>query len=182
MTSVTVTTPAHSAHAPRSTPAPPPPPRDPGHHWPDSWPLRSYLELAALDTAPGSARAHAAALLWEWRLAAISDEAALIVSELVTNAVFATRAARIPAPIRLWTLGTLGASALFLVWDATAPPPVRRDAAPDAEHGRGLTLVDALSATWGHYHPAEPPHGKCVWATLRAAPTTPRDLAARFMP
>jgi hypothetical protein len=62
-------------------------PRDPaapGHRWPDSWPLRSYLELAALETAPGSA--HAGAVLWEWKLDAIGDEAALIVSELVTNA------------------------------------------------------------------------------------------------
>jgi hypothetical protein len=179
--------PAHRAHVPRYTPAPPPVPRDPaapGHRWPDSWPLRSYLELAALDTAPGSARAHAGAVLWEWNLAGIRDEAALIVSELVTNAMLSTQAAPLPAraPVRMWMLGSAGASVLFLVWDATEPAPVRRVTTPDAEHGRGLTLVDALSARWGYYHPADRPYGKAVWAVLPVAPLASGDPAARFMP
>jgi hypothetical protein len=177
--------PAHSARAPRYTPAPPPVPRDPAtpdHRWPDRWPLCSYLELAALDTAPGSARAHAGAVLWEWKLAAIADEAALIVSELVTNAMLAARAAPRPDPVRMWMLGGMEAGVMFLVWDATEPAPVLEVATPDAEHGRGLTLVDALSARWGYYHPAERPYGKVVWAALPAAPAASGDPAARFIP
>jgi anti-sigma regulatory factor (Ser/Thr protein kinase) len=182
---VTTTMPAHRVPMPRNTPAPPPVPRDPAapdHRWPDRWPLRSYLELAALDTAPGSARAHAGAVLWEWKLDAIRDEAALIVSELVTNAMLAASTAPRPEPVRMWMLGSMGTSVLFLVWDATEPAPVRRVATPDAEHGRGLTLVDALSATWGYYHPGDRPYGKVVWASLPAAPVAPGDLAARFIP
>jgi hypothetical protein len=164
--------PAHPAHVPRYAPAPPPVPRDPaapGHRWPGSWPLRSYLELAALDTAPGCARAHAGAVLWEWKLDAIGHEAALIVSELVTNAMLSTQAARSPDPVRMWMLGRTGASVLFLVWDATMPAPVRRVTTPDAERGRGLDIVAALSARWGYYHPADYPGGKCVWSVLQGA-------------
>lgn len=166
---VKVTTPAHRAHMPRFTPAPPPVPRDPAapdHRWPDRWPLRSYLELAALDTAPGSARAHADAVLWEWNLSTISDECTLIVSELMTNAVFATQAAHCPEPVRMWMLGSAGASVLILIWDATEPAPVRRVTTPDAEHGRGLDIVDALSARWGTYRPDGRTGGKVVWAAM----------------
>jgi anti-sigma regulatory factor (Ser/Thr protein kinase) len=173
---VTAPTPAHRAHTPRFTPVPPPVPRDPAapdHRWPDRWPLRSYLELAALETAPGSARAHARAVLWEWGLDAIGDVAALIVSELVTNAVFATQAAHRPEPVRMWMLGSTGASALFLIWDATDPAPVRRVTTPDAEHGRGLDIVDALSARWGTYRSDGYPGGKIVWATMNVGDADP---------
>jgi hypothetical protein len=44
----------------------------------------------------------------------------------------------------MWMLGSTGAS--VLVWDATEPAPVRRVTTPDAEHGRGLDIVDALCA------------------------------------
>jgi anti-sigma regulatory factor (Ser/Thr protein kinase) len=161
---------AHRASEPRFTPAPPPVPRDPAapdHGWPDRWPLRSYLELAPLETAPRSARAHVGAVLWEWSLTAISDEAALVVSEMLTNAVLATRACQRLDPVRLWMLGSAGASVLFLVWDITAPAPVRRVTTPDAEHGRGLTIVDTLSTRWGYYHPAGYPGGKCVWSIMQ---------------
>ena len=58
-------------------------------------------------------------------------------------------------------------SVLLLVWDATDPAPVLRDATPDAEHGRGLDLVNALAARWGYYRPNEQPYGKVVWALIR---------------
>ena len=164
---MTATMPTRSAPVPRFTPAPPPVPRDPAapdHRWADCWPLRSYLELAALDTAPGSARAHAGAVLWEWELADITDEAALIVSELVTNAILSTQAAHLPDPVRMWMLGSSGASVLFLIWDATDPAPVRRVTTPDADHGRGLDIVDALCTRWGTYYPDGHHDGKVVWA------------------
>jgi hypothetical protein len=49
------------------------------------------------------------------------------------------------------------------VWDANPyPPPKPGPLDEQAEHGRGLFLVDQLSARWGWYHPAlcsevEPP-------------------------
>lgn len=106
-------------------------------------------------------------MLWEWNLSAISDDCTLIVSEMITNAVHSTQAHHRPDPVRLWMLGTTGTAALILIWDATRPAPVRRAATPDALHGRGLGIVDALSARWGHYHPAGHPGGKVTWALMR---------------
>lgn len=146
-------------------------PSDPAaadHRWPDQWPHRSALELAALDTAPGCARAHARAVLREWSTPAdAANDGLTVVSELVTNAVTSTRKHRNPAPVRLWLLGD-GTSVLILVWDATMPPPEPAPTAVpgDTEHGRGLTLVAAMSARWGWYYPADPPGGKVVWALI----------------
>jgi anti-sigma regulatory factor (Ser/Thr protein kinase) len=143
------------------------------HRWPERWPLRTHLELAALDTAPGSARAHVRAVLREWHEwhagGDAAETAALIVSELLTNAIESTREHRRHDPVRLWVLGDRS-SVLFLVWDSTARPPVLTVPAPGDEHGRGLTLVNDLCEQWGHYYPAEQPFGKVVWALLHAAP------------
>lgn len=166
-------TPTHRARTPRFPPAPARIPSDPAaqdHHWPEYWPLRTQLELAALDTAPGCARAHVCAVLREWRADPEGiDVAALVVSELLTNAVLSTRAHLCPDPVRMWMLGD-GTSVLFLVWDATVPAPVQVSATAGDEHGRGLTLINDLCEQWGHYHPTEHPGGKVVWALLRATP------------
>jgi hypothetical protein len=42
-------------------------------------------------------------------------------------------------------------------------PPVKRDPGGDTEHGRGLHIVDALSASWG-WRTEE--RGKAVYAIL----------------
>jgi anti-sigma regulatory factor (Ser/Thr protein kinase) len=147
-------------------------PHDPDaadHRWPGRWPYLSGLEMPALDTAPGCARAHVRALLREWKADnAVAEDALLVLSELMTNAVATTHRQATPAPVRLWMLGD-GVSVLVLVWDATMPPPVPAPAAADAEHGRGLAIVAALSARWGWYFPAEQPGGKVVWALLQTA-------------
>src|ERR1700728_1427465 len=92
---------AHRGPAPRFTPLAPVPrsPAEPDRTWPGCWPLGSYLELAALDTAAGSARAHVGAVLREWSLGDVADDACLVVSELVTNAVLSTRAAGLHDPV-----------------------------------------------------------------------------------
>ena len=164
------TVPTHREHAPRFTPIPARIPRDPAasdDRWPDLWPLRTQLELAPLDTAPGSARAHVSAVLREWQADRDTvDVATLIVTELLTNAIESTWKHGGYTPVRLWMLGDK-VSVSFLVWDATSPAPVLGDATPDAEHGRGLDLVNALAARWGYYRPNEQPYGKVVWALIR---------------
>jgi anti-sigma regulatory factor (Ser/Thr protein kinase) len=134
------------------------------------WPLHSFLELGALDGAVPSARLHARHVLCEWGLAAAGDAAELVVSELVTNGVQASRAMT-HAAIRLW-LASDRAQVVICVWDASPQPPVRMDPAEDAEHGRGLLLVEAVSKQWGWF-PAEPGaaqadrhHGKVTWAVV----------------
>jgi anti-sigma regulatory factor (Ser/Thr protein kinase) len=134
------------------------------------WTLHSFLELGALDGAVPSARLHARHVLREWELAALADDVELVVSELATNGVQASRALA-HAAIRLW-LASDGVQVVISVWDASPEPPVRLDAAENADGGRGLLLVEAVSKEWGWF-PAEPGgpwadghRGKVVWAVL----------------
>jgi anti-sigma regulatory factor (Ser/Thr protein kinase) len=167
-------TPTHADCIPRDPAA-----RDP--QWPDHWPLRTHLELAPLDTAPGSARAHVTAVLREWKASGDAvDDGAAVVTELIMNAVETTWKHGLYVPVRLWMLGDQ-ASALLLVWDVTDPAPVLRDSTPDAEHGRGLHMVNGLSQRWGYYHPGEQPFGKVVWAAIRTAPVVPGSTATGFV-
>ena len=129
------------------------------------WPLHSFLELGALPSAVPCARLHARHLLWEWGLAALTDSTELVVSELVTNAVQASRATRQTAPVRLWLLSEK-AQVLVLVWDASPHPPVQTAISDDTENGRGLLLVEALSEQWDWYYPPDEEAGKYVWAQI----------------
>jgi Histidine kinase-like ATPase domain len=135
--------------------------------WPDGtdaisgWPLRSFLELAALPGAVPCARYHCWQVLWEWHLTGLAHSTELLVSELVTNAITASRSAGGDSPIRLWLLSDT-ARAVIMVWDASPHLPVRAEPNADAETGRGLLLVEMISDQWGAY--PTPPCGKAVWA------------------
>jgi anti-sigma regulatory factor (Ser/Thr protein kinase) len=87
--------------------------------------------------------------------ARVLDEAELLVSELVTNAV---RHGGPPVRVRVSCDGTDGMS--VSVTDGNPHPPVRRDVPFDAEGGRGVALVDIISDRWGVDHAAS---GKTVW-------------------
>jgi hypothetical protein len=73
-----------------------------------------------------------------------------------------TAAARQPQRIRLWLLSDRS-SVMVLVWDEDGRQPVQRKTDPDAEAGRGLMLIGALSRPWGCYALAGVA-GKFVWA------------------
>jgi anti-sigma regulatory factor (Ser/Thr protein kinase) len=134
----------------------------PWHH------LETYLEIAALPTAPGCARGHVRSVAAEWGLAGLAEVAELLVSELVTNAVRASEHMRARADmaavpvVRLW-LTSDGLCLLVHVWDDGAGIPARRNGAPDEECGRGLMLVEALGKEWGSY-PKDV--GKMVWVLI----------------
>jgi hypothetical protein len=142
-----------------------------------AWPLSSYLELRALPTAVPCARLHARQVLWEWGLDALAETAELMVSEIVTNAVRASAGlttGQYPGqrlagmtPVRLW-LTSDRSCVMIQVWDADHRMPIRQEAGPEAENGRGLLLVDCLSADWGSYMP-ERSSGKVVWARVGEA-------------
>ena len=131
----------------------------------DRWPLQDFLELGALVSAVPCARLHARQVLWEWGIGNLGDSAELLVTELITNAVRASREAGRVSAVRLWLLSD-SAQILILVWDASPRPPVLTDASDEAEHGRGLMLVDAVSEQWGWYS-REDGDGKFVWAITR---------------
>ena len=129
----------------------------------EDWPLQDFVELGALPSAVPCARQRTRQVLWEWGLEAF-DQVELLVTELMTNAVKASQSVDCLAPVRLWLLSDKQRVAI-LVWDNNPRSPVRIDAAAEAESGRGLLLVEALSAQWGSYaHPEW--GGKIVWCEV----------------
>ena len=151
-----------------ATPVTHPQPSSPDFRWLASLPYRDSLELGAYDTAPMMARAWLATLLREWSLTEFNDVAALIASELISNAVAATAKLPWPAglpPVGLWLHAGPGVVAM-LVGDAVVAAPVPREAAEDEESGRGLFLVGQLSDRWGFYFTAGF-DGKVIWVVIR---------------
>jgi anti-sigma regulatory factor (Ser/Thr protein kinase) len=128
------------------------------------WLLQDALELGALVGSVPCARYHARQIVAEWGLARLRDDVELVTSELVTNAVSASRALDWPLPVRMWLLSD-GADVLIEVWDASPMPPAYVDPAGDAEAGRGLLIVEAISTRWDWYGVSDP-RGKVVWALL----------------
>lgn len=103
-----------------------------------------------------------------WGLGEHSDTAALLISELVTNAITHTpsRSIRVivarPAPSLV---------RLAVVDKAPRRVPELRPADAGAESGRGLRLIDVFAYRWGYdllgSHPTRGPWGKRCWAELR---------------
>jgi anti-sigma regulatory factor (Ser/Thr protein kinase) len=129
------------------------------------WPWTSRLELGPFPSAVPCARLHAKVILQEWNLTHVTDQAELIVSELATNALQASRSLAEDLPIVVDLLASHD-WLIVQVWDALPAAPTLRPHAPDAEAGRGLQIVSVLSDRWGFYRPRT--GGKAVWAAIRA--------------
>ncbi|MFE5602298.1 ATP-binding protein [Streptomyces coelicoflavus] len=115
----------------------------------------------AAPDAVRTARSLVRRTLDEWRLGSVGDITALLVSELVTNAL---RHATGPIGVRL-VRDPAGAAGVLLVEvsDPLPDPPRERVARPDDEDGRGLQLVASVTRRWGT-RPGEA--GKTVWFEL----------------
>lgn len=107
--------------------------------------------------------------LQNWGLSDLTDDASLVVSELVTNAV---RYARYPVgewsdyPITLVLL-RIPPHVMLAVSDPSDRVPAPKQPDVVSEHGRGLHIVETYSQAWG-WDPLD--HGgKAVWALLRGA-------------
>jgi hypothetical protein len=122
------------------------------------------LDLGALPTAPSCARAWTCQVLWEWQLPVLADAAELIVSELITNAMLASR--RLGRPFIRLTLILDHSELAIAVHDYCPSAPEPRNAADDDENGRGLLLVEAVSTRSGWYAFQDGTPGKVVWAVL----------------
>jgi anti-sigma regulatory factor (Ser/Thr protein kinase) len=123
----------------------------------------SRLALRPLPSAVRCARLHAKLVLREWNLAHVEEDAELIVSELATNALHASRSLSDDQPIVLH-LQASHERLTIQVWDALPAAPHPQPHAIDAETGRGLEIVSILSDRWGFYRPRT--GGKLVWAIL----------------
>lgn len=131
---------------------------------------QSILELAPLPTAASCARLHAVHVLHEWGLRELADDAAMVVSELVTNAADASVVLRERPPIALRL--TAGEKSLMIeVWDQSPDDPEPRKADAGDECGRGLAVVAALSTHWGFERVGY--RRKRVWAELSCGHALP---------
>lgn len=90
------------------------------------------------------------------------DDAQLLVSELVTNAV---RHGASPVSMSIDCDEATGTT--VRVSDGAPEPPSLRQPKGEDEFGRGMTLVDLISDEWGV--DAAPP-GKAVWFRLPPRP------------
>jgi anti-sigma regulatory factor (Ser/Thr protein kinase) len=123
------------------------------------------LSLPADATAPAAARTylteHAA-----WLSADRLDDALLLVTELVTNAI------RHGEPDITLRLRAHPPGVGVSVQDRGPSMPHLSDPAANEPGGRGLIIVDAVAQQWG-VTPAQPPPGKTVWFELGPPPVGP---------
>jgi len=100
--------------------------------------------------------------LHAWNLDALADTVVLLASELLTNAVEATSSAA-PGTQLTFSLHRTGSGVLVEVWDPNPGPAIRQHPGLTDESGRGLLLVEALSAAWGQRTAGR---GKVVWCEI----------------
>jgi sigma-B regulation protein RsbU (phosphoserine phosphatase) len=97
--------------------------------------------------------------LGELHATGAGDDAAMLVSELATNAVIHAHTSYTVDVVRD------GATIRVRVHDGSAAIPQRRRYDPGATTGRGLRLVASIASTWGVELEES---GKSIWFTLPA--------------
>lgn len=128
----------------------------------------------------------------------VTDDVALVATELVANAVeHGVRAERIPgardatgldpqrsAAVRI-SLTTSGSHVVLAVTDPNPAIPVRRPRDPFAGGGRGLQLVESLSLCWGwtllDEQDGQRAPGKSVWAMFARSTTNRPSTQIRIV-
>jgi anti-sigma regulatory factor (Ser/Thr protein kinase) len=155
----------------------------PGSAWQPARPglprplVAGWFTLVTLPTSPFWARRYTRTFLDSCR--GIGEDTArtaeLLVSELVTNAVrFAGDPARTlryseraDASLISLSLRHFREALLIEVCDTVDTPPALSRPGDDAESGRGLVLVSALSKEWSYFFP--PGGGKVVYCVIETA-------------
>ncbi|WP_420803263.1 SpoIIE family protein phosphatase [Streptomyces spiramyceticus] len=128
-------------------------------------PLRAAWTVWRLPDAVAHARRFTSRTLRTWNVAEQRDAALLIVSELVTNALVHTK-----GQVRL-DLTLAGGRLRVAVSDSSPRTPVKPAIVDwDATGGRGILLVEAVSASYGSVPLSG---GKQVWAETPLPPSAP---------
>ncbi len=117
------------------------------------------VDIPADVHAAAAARAVVEALLPEWDLAGLQDDAKLIATELITNAY---RHAPGTDTFEL-ELVLRGRGVRISLADGSSILPIIAELSDDATSGRGMTIVAALGTAWGA---EEYRGGKRVWVDL----------------
>jgi len=100
------------------------------------------------------------------------DTAVLLTSELVTNSVQHSTSSRPGGTVTITVIAIPGGVRVEVIDDGGATVPAviadRQPEDPDiSENGRGLRLVDVLSASWNYYRD---PAGTVTWFELTGHP------------
>ena len=135
--------------------------------------LFGWCMLPAIPASVAFARAYARMAIARHGLADFFDVDAveLVMSELVSNALQHAYHGK-PSLDRAVHLGIIHdrVGLLVMAGDMSDEPPAPRVPTRDAEDGRGLQLIAALSATWG-WEP-RPGGGKVVYALMERTGTS----------
>lgn len=124
---------------------------------------RAKVELPPTMQAPATARGVVGALLRGWGLLDLSEDARIVVSELVTNAV-----KHVGGEASFELELVLHGDALRLsLADGSSVRPLARALGGDTEGGRGVRIIELLATRWGV---EDHEGGKRVWAELRPRP------------
>lgn len=129
---------------------------------------RNSFRLPRHPASVGLARHRVRDHLADWGHAphdAVQDDAALLVSELVTNVI--RHGALLEPEFEVAVTALADGSCLLEVSDEGVLEPRPREVGGSAETGRGLHLVEQIASAWGVWNRGA--HGKTVWALLRPA-------------
>lgn len=121
--------------------------------------FEAQLHIPPVSTGIGEARRFTRDHLKTWGLLAVADNAILMISELVTNAILHGGEGA------LLTLTYEDLKVRAEVRDSSHAMPVVRSYSETATTGRGMVIVDALAAAWGTF---SVDGGKVVWFELAA--------------
>jgi anti-sigma regulatory factor (Ser/Thr protein kinase) len=133
------------------------------------------MTLPASSESVRTGRLATRVVLSAWRLSRLEENAVLVVSELLTNAV---RHARDTDAIEL-DLHATRAWLRIEIQDRDRQWPRPRVLNELSESGFGFVLIDALTAKWGV---RETETGKAVWAELDIQPRSEPGQAAIARP
>jgi anti-sigma regulatory factor (Ser/Thr protein kinase) len=129
------------------------------HHLPaPRAPMVRDLRLPPLSSSSARARALVAETVHSMGRDDLADDAATIVSELVANAVMHARTDL------LLTVASTGTGLRLAVHDGSSLMPHYTGNNETATSGRGLLIIDQLSAEWGVEPRAE--GGKVIWVEI----------------
>lgn len=119
--------------------------------------FEAQLHVPPVSTGIGEARRFTRDQLKEWGLDSIADNAILMISELVTNAILHGGDGAV------LTLLANDLKVRAEIRDSSPSLPVVRKYSETATTGRGMVIVDALASDWGTY---AVDGGKVVWFEL----------------
>ena len=124
--------------------------------------LEATLILDHDRRSPAAARRFVSATLSVWGCSLVADEALLVTSELITNAI--VHASSSPELVLRFT----GTALHVEVRDRSTASPTPHDAEPGDVGGRGLAMIDRIASAWGVTPIAG--GGKAVWVDLNCEP------------